>query len=104
MEAQLVHFIGSERNYGPVGANQVAHGAPDARVGGVGPLPYAVIDLVDIGRRGGRPDFGQRWNLDYSFSVHAQIDCLNGANGGASAAQSAFFFVPLNLPEQVLHT
>jgi hypothetical protein len=104
VKALLVHLIGPLRNYGAVGTNQVAHCAPDARVGGISPLPNAVIDLMDIGGRGGRADFGQCWNLDYSFSVHAQFYCLNGANGGASTAQSAFFFVPLNLPEQVLHT
>ena len=90
MEAELIHFIAFCRRNGIIGADQIAHGAPDAFVSRIGFLANAVIDLKFVCRLLGH--IKVRMNLP--FSKNPQFNGVNRTDGCALAAQGTFIFMP----------
>ncbi len=98
VHAQLVDFITVHGNDGIIGADHVAHGAPDAGIGRIGLLADAVIQAVFI--FGGLELPHGRHHL--AFAKDTQLNRIDRAAGRAPATERAFIFIPCDLPGQIL--
>jgi hypothetical protein len=100
METEFVRLVIMDRHDRVVGADHVAHPAPDAGVGDVRPLADPVVNAEEIARLLRKSE----GNLEDPFAVDAQFDCLYGTDRRAAAAEGALLLAPEELPGQILRT